>query len=411
MANRSANRQRVQARNPASNRQPGAAPPPGLPTSGDGALGQDSAPRLDAQSDSPLQVTTLGCHALAGLDPQALGLTYTFTAAEAGKPYPMTIRFEGRRVGVNRKSGPRDRFEVATTVDRVLPGSGRVAVTARVTDLVPGQWRVVARATPGTRAGRNGVDARRDRAGASTVGATAWAPFVQVRAPGVRIGAWPGLVTAGAAVALGVQAGLASHLQLPVLRVLLVSLLACVLGVAGAKLYYLVLHPEARSRWLFGGMCIQGFVLAAVGALALGSWAGGVPVGTVLDVTAPGLLLGMTIGRFGCFFGGCCAGRPTASRWGMWSSDRQLGVRRIPTQLLESALAGALGVAALLLVADRAVHPAGVVFVGAIAAYTLGRQLLFPLRGLPRQTRHGRLIVLLLAAAVLVADVIAAALG
>jgi len=40
------------------------------------------------------------------------------------------------------------------------------------------------------------------------------------------------------------------------------------------------------------------------------------PAGTVLDATTPGLLFGMTVGRFACFFGGCCAGRPSGGgRW------------------------------------------------------------------------------------------------
>ena len=131
----------------------------------------------------------------------------------------------------------------------------------------------------------------------------------------------------------------------------------------------------------------------------------GVPAGRVLDITTPGLLFGMTIGRVGCFFGGCCAGRPTASRWGLWSSDRRLGVRRIPTQLLESALAFSVGLAAGLTVWDTPPDPEGAVFVGTMAAYTLGRQLLFPLRDLPRHTAHGRTITAVLAGLVLVVAV------
>lgn len=62
------------------------------------------------------------------------------------------------------------------------------------------------------------------------------------------------------------------------------------------------------------GMSLQGFVLAALGTVALGSVALGLPLGAALDASAPGLLFGAAIGRIGCFVGGCCAGRPTASR-------------------------------------------------------------------------------------------------
>jgi phosphatidylglycerol---prolipoprotein diacylglyceryl transferase len=130
-----------------------------------------------------------------------------------------------------------------------------------------------------------------------------------------------------------------------------------------------------------------------------------VPIGPLLDVTAPSLLFGMTIGRLGCFFGGCCAGRPTASRWGLWSSDRRLGVRRVPTQLVEAALALVVGLVALLVVLRGAAKPAGGVFVGAIAAYTLGRQVLFPMRDLPRNTSHGRMLTIVVAALVVLADI------
>lgn len=67
-----------------------------------------------------------------------------------------------------------------------------------------------------------------------------------------------------------------------------------------------------------GDMCIQGFVLGAIAVLLIGSRIAGQRPGVTLDITSAGLLFGMTIGRFGCFFGGCCAGRPTSSKWGLW---------------------------------------------------------------------------------------------
>jgi len=238
-----------------------------------------------------------------------------------------------------------------------------------------------------------------------------FAPVVRVRAPGARLGVWPALVGLGAAVGLTVQALLAAHAHLPVTRLLLVSLVACLVGLVGAKLYYLTGHylRGRRPSLLTAGMCIQGFVLGAIAALVVGARAAGVPVGALLDVTAPGLLFGMTIGRFGCFLGGCCAGRPTASQWGMWSSDRRLGMRRVPTQLLEAAVALLVGLAALLAVWATTPQPAGVVFIGAIAAYTLGRQLLFPLRATPRHTAHGRTLTMALAGLVVAVDIAVAA--
>lgn len=215
-------------------------------------------------------------------------------------------------------------------------------------------------------------------------------------------------------MAFATQWMLAVHEHLDVVRVLLVSLAASFVGLVGAKLYYLTGHYLTGDRrglraLLFGGMCIQGFVLGAVSALAVGARISGLPVGPLLDVTAPGLLFGMTIGRFGCFFGGCCAGRPTASRWGLWSSDRRLGVRRVPSQLLEATVALIVGLAALLVVWTTTANPAGVVFIGAIAAYTLGRQFVFPLRANPGHTAHGRTLMVAFAGIALAVGIAVAA--
>ena len=238
--------------------------------------------------------------------------------------------------------------------------------------------------------------------------------MVGILAPGARLGAWPALVALGAVLALTVQALLASHAELPVSRVFWLSLVACLVGVAGAKLYYVVGHLVKGDlriglSMLTGGMCIQGFVLGAIATLVIGAPAADLGVLPLLDVTTPGLLFGMTIGRFGCLLGGCCAGRPTASRWGVWSSDRKLGMRRIPTQLLESAVAFVLGLAAAGLVWTTSVQPSGAIFMGAIAVYTFSRQLLFPMRAGPRHTPHGRIVTMTLAAVVLAAAIGAAA--
>jgi phosphatidylglycerol---prolipoprotein diacylglyceryl transferase len=136
---------------------------------------------------------------------------------------------------------------------------------------------------------------------------------------------------------------LAARLGLPLQRLLPLSLVACVLGLFGAK-------------------------------------------AQTVPASAPGLLLGVTVGRFGCLLGGCCAGRPTCSRWGIWSSNRRLGVRRVPVQLLEASFAGVLGALALAVVLLFGASAGGLVFVAGIAAYTAGRQLLFPLRDIPRAT-------------------------
>jgi phosphatidylglycerol:prolipoprotein diacylglycerol transferase len=177
-----------------------------------------------------------------------------------------------------------------------------------------------------------------------------------------------------------------------------------VAGTVGASVRYLLSHRGGPVRIHAAGMSFQGFLIGFLVSLTVGSSLSGLDLGLVLDLTAPGLLFGLGIGRLGCIFSGCCAGRPTASRWGLWSSDRDIGLRRIPVQLLESGLAGVAGAGALLLIALVELPYTGMVFVGTTAAYILGRQLLFALRDRPRPTDYGRLVTMFASAAALLAD-------
>ncbi|MBI3745752.1 MAG: hypothetical protein HY264_04380 [Chloroflexi bacterium] len=76
------------------------------------------------------------------------------------------------------------------------------------------------------------------------------------------------------------------------------------------------------------------------------------------------------------------------------SSDRKIGARRIPTQLLESGVGLVIGAVAWLLVAGEAVGLQGVVFAASVAAYFLARQMLLRLRAERRDYlwRRSRLV-------------------
>ena len=370
------------------------APPRAAPTT---TLPRVRPPRLALRSGStPVEMSSFTCQALAEKEPQTLGVTYWFDAAPNGARYTVRVHISGR-LREQPAAGQSKTFTTLATVDDVVPGSGRIAVTTRVPNLPHGTWDVTA--TPVEPAPQDSpadwMSVTDPRLPSGTaVGTTAFGPVVNVLAPGARLGAWPALVGTGTALALVIQGLLAQRLGLPIPRLLALSLLTCLLGLLGAKTYYVATHPRGRRTFLTPGMSIQGFVLAAVATLFGGSLLLGLSPGLVLDSTAPGLLLGMMVGRFGCLLGGCCAGRPTSSRWGVWSSDRRLGVRRVPVQLLESSLSGVVGaltLAAVLLVGASA---GGLVFIAGFAAYTAGRQLLFPLRGIPRATAHGPMVML-----------------
>jgi len=153
-------------------------------------------------------------------------------------------------------------------------------------------------------------------------------------------------------------------------RVLDLGIYIIISALVGAKLLLLVtdfrtfradpreLLTLARS----GGVFYGGLILAVIVAL----WyirRVGLPLWTTCDVFAPGIALGHVVGRFGCFFAGCCYGKPTTKPWGITFTDpfaasnvgTPLGVPLHPTQLYE---AGAeLLILIVLLVTERKGRP------------------------------------------------------
>src|SRR6266568_253006 len=380
----------------------------------------DAAPRMDVvQSDTPALTGGGFTALLESVAQEDLAVTYWFDPAPHSGPYPVTIRFSGRRVDVKGRLQPGDQFVHDETIEQVVPGSGPISLTARVRGINPGEWVVTARmlgsahhahgpreqgnATPA--AGPLRPAARFWRRWAPSAGSaepvrTCLTPFARV--PGILPGIWGVMVTLGIAVALAIQSLVIAGDHLAVGPVWTVSLVAIVVGIVGAKVWFIVLH---RREHRLEGWCIQGFIAGATLAAAIMLAVLGVPTGVFLDVTAPGLLFGMAVGRVGCFFAGCCGGPPTASRWGVWSSDQRVGARRIPTQLLESVLALSLGLGVLVAVLGHG-SAGGAFFVAGLAAYTLGRQGLLRLRAEPRQTRLGGLATSVLAALALIVAVL-----
>lgn len=214
---------------------------------------------------------------------------------------------------------------------------------------------------------------------------TRWALLAPLaKSPGVLPGSYTALAALGLVVALAVQAAILAGEGVSVSRSLIASLLAVVSGLIGAKLWYATLHRQESI--IRGGWAVDGFLVVLPIAATIALLAFNLPVGAVLDATTPGLFFAVAIGRLGCFFTGCCAGRCTASRWGIWSSDRRVGARRIPIQLLESAVGLLIGVVTLLVVPGVALPIHGVVFIAAFALYALVRQILLRLRAEQRKS-------------------------
>jgi phosphatidylglycerol:prolipoprotein diacylglycerol transferase len=327
-------------------------------------------------------------------EPQALVISHWFDSGDEGEPFAATVRWTGRRDGVHGMLRPGDTFTHEEKVEGVVPGSGPVSVSAWVYGLQPGEWTVTGELLrprgDGRRSNLRGESLRpaawswRRRA-LTAVPATAvktrWAltaPLAMV--PAVIPGSLPILGGIGIVLAIVLQTAFLSGEGVPIARSLAVSLLALAFGLLGAKLWYAVLHPGPWRRSLAGGWSVDGFLVVAPIVAVAGLLAFDVPIGAYFDATTPGLFLAVAIGRVGCFLTGCCAGRPTRSRWGVWSSDRRVGARRIPAQLLESAIGVGLSTIATLLMLAGPRGLDGAVFVTAFVVYVLARQLLLRLR-------------------------------
>src|SRR5215212_5677907 len=134
-------------------------------------------------------------------------------------------------------------------------------------------------------------------------------------------------------------------------RVLDLGIYIIISALVGAKLLLLItdfrsfradpreLLTLARSGGVFYGGLITAVIVAVWYIRRIG-----LPLWTTCDVFAPGIALGHVVGRFGCFFAGCCYGKPTSLPWGITFTDpftainvgTPLNVPLHPTQLYEA---------------------------------------------------------------------------
>lgn len=126
-------------------------------------------------------------------------------------------------------------------------------------------------------------------------------------------------------------------------------------GILGAKILYIVndwsyytTHPGeifSLGTLQAGGVFSGGLI----GAFAAAAWyvhKHRMPALATCDAFAPGLALGHSIGRIGCFAAGCCWGKPTQALWGVTFTNplarawvgTPLNQALQPTQLFESAV-------------------------------------------------------------------------
>ena len=149
-----------------------------------------------------------------------------------------------------------------------------------------------------------------------------------------------GLGTGVAIYALRAEAALPAAKQRSRATLLLLVVLPCAL--AGSLLFDRAVGVARGLSLPVGGLAFYGGFLGGLSAFCASCWALGLPLGVLADAIAPALAIGHGIGRVGCWLGGCCFGVAIQSPW-----LHDLGLSRVPTQLLEAAGCGAIGLGLL----------------------------------------------------------------
>jgi phosphatidylglycerol:prolipoprotein diacylglycerol transferase len=324
-------------------------------------------------------------------EPAFYGVAPTYWLERSDVGTPAAVRFVGTALDGER---PGRRFERTVPFPELPPHVGRNSLTVPVRNLAAGTWHVQAQ----------GVDEQGQPVGVAQSEALSTRLYPFLRGPGVRPFAWPALVLLGVVLAVVTQVLLVRAEGLDAQPAGLSAVAAAVVGFLSAKAGFMAWHRVPPSKFASAGTMIQAFLVGAFGSLVGFAWLADLPVLRLLDLTTPGVFAAMALARPGCWLGGCCAGRPTVSRWGIWSSDRRVGVRRVPVQLMESALAAVIASVSLVLVLAVDQRSYGLVLTLSASLYTLGRQLLFPLRAEARRSPRGRLLVTAVAAVTTVAS-------
>lgn len=167
-------------------------------------------------------------------------------------------------------------------------------------------------------------------------------------------------------------------------------ILALPLAIVGARIYYVAFewehysqHPEEIIAVWNGGIAIYGAIIGGVvAAIILSKWRK-FPLGRLLDVCAPGLILGQAIGRWGNFVNQEAFGNIVTNPnlqffpYAVYIQERWTGTEWIVNQWVQATFfyesMWDIGVLVLLLLyAKRAKHD-GNVFAMYLIGYGLGR--------------------------------------
>jgi len=203
----------------------------------------------------------------------------------------------------------------------------------------------------------------------------------------------------GLMIALGFLAGLwwikreSRRLGVNVTKVVDVFFYVLLAGLLGARILYVInsvdnfwADPLVIFRVWEGGLVFQGGIIGAFLVMLWSSRRYKLSFLQLTDIFSPALALGHAFGRIGCFFAGCCYGRPSPHDFPFSVIFPQIadgiappGIPLYPTQLFESI--GELIIFAILVTYRKKKSFDGAVFFLYLILYSILRSFIELFRG------------------------------
>lgn len=155
------------------------------------------------------------------------------------------------------------------------------------------------------------------------------------------------------------------------------SILLLLFGIIGARLLYVLINISDYKDDLLkivnirnGGLAWHGGILGAIVCVIIFARFSGISFWKLIDIMSPAVMLGLAIGRWGCFFNGCCYGKPTDFFLGTVFPDID-NIPRHPAQIYESVLD--LGIFFILNIINKKKKFEGQTFCYLIVFYSVAR--------------------------------------
>jgi len=127
-------------------------------------------------------------------------------------------------------------------------------------------------------------------------------------------------------------------------RILDLCFYIAISALVGGRLLYIIVeyryflaNPVEVLKFWKGGLVFYGGLIGAVAMAWFYMVKHQLPIWRVADVLAPCIAIGQAVGRWGCFFAGCCYGAPTDVPWAITFTDPKslapLNIALHPTQI------------------------------------------------------------------------------